>query len=394
MSWSVVALKTVCDIQMGSAPKGETYVELENGVPLVAGAADYGEIYPAPKKSTTKPTKLCQKGDLIICVRATIGDLNWADSVYCLGRGVAGLRVKPELSSKYLFYFIKAHEHILYRNSTGSTFPQINRKVIELLEVPLPPLPIQKQIAAVLEKADTLRSQCQQMEQELNSLAQSVFLDMFGDPVQNERGWKTCKLKDLVKDLQGGKSIAASEDEENSGNHRVLKISAVTWGEFKPTESKPLPNSYVPPKEHFVRPNDLLFSRANTTELVGATSLVFNAPDNVLLPDKLWRFIWKDETAQSQVFMWQLLSNQSVRRELGKVSTGSGGSMKNISKAKLYDFEIIYPDKQLQLEFELKFINIREQLSSNIELKKCLSMNFNSLMQRAFKGELALKDVA
>jgi type I restriction enzyme S subunit len=246
----------------------------------------------------------------------------------------------------------------------------------------------------VLEKADTLRSQCQQMEQELNSLAQTVFLDMFGDPVRNEKNWRTCKLKELVADLQGGKSIAASENEENAGKNRVLKISAVTWGEFRPAESKPLSNSYTPPKEHFVRPNDLLFSRANTTELVGATSLVFSTPTNVLLPDKLWRFLWNDDKAQSQVFMWQLLSNQSVRRELSKISTGSGGSMKNISKAKLYDFEIIYPDKQLQLDFELKFIKIREQLSSNIELQRLLSANFNSLMQKAFKGELKLKDVA
>ena len=198
MSWPIKALSEVCYVQMGSAPKGETYVELDKGIPLIAGAADYGEVFPRPKKATTSPTKLCQKGDLIICVRATIGDLNWADKEYCLGRGVAGLRSKEELLPEYLFYFIKASEKELYKNATGSTFLQINRAIIEQIEIPLPPLPIQKQIAAVLEKADNLRQQSQQMEEDLNSLAQSMFLDMFGDPIKNPKKWKLVKVGKII----------------------------------------------------------------------------------------------------------------------------------------------------------------------------------------------------
>jgi type I restriction enzyme, S subunit len=64
MSWNVVKLSTVCNIDMGSAPKGSTYVELGEGVPLIAGAADYGEVFPQPKKSTLEPTKLCEKAIL------------------------------------------------------------------------------------------------------------------------------------------------------------------------------------------------------------------------------------------------------------------------------------------------------------------------------------------
>ncbi|MEW8340413.1 MAG: hypothetical protein AB2708_11240, partial [Candidatus Thiodiazotropha taylori] len=248
--------------------------------------------------------------------------------------------------------------------------------------------------AALLEKADTLRSQCKQMEQELNQLAQSVFLEMFGDPVTNPNGWETKKLNMIVDDLQGGKSLTASEDEANSGRNRVLKISAVTWGEFLPSESKPLPNEYEPPEDHFVREGDLLFSRANTTELVGATSLVFNTPGNVVLPDKLWRFVWKDSKSLSQVFMWQLLSHPGVRNQLGKIATGSGGSMKNISKSKLYDFEVIFPEKKQQRLFEKKYLGIRKQLRSLNEAKQNYEEVFHSLMQNAFSGKLNLTKAA
>ena len=96
-------LSAVCDISMGQAPKGDSYNATRSGYPLIAGAGDFGELTPAPKKYTDAPTKLSRPGDLILCIRATIGDRNWSDKEYCLGRGVAGLRAKDaDLSQAYL----------------------------------------------------------------------------------------------------------------------------------------------------------------------------------------------------------------------------------------------------------------------------------------------------
>ena len=82
-------LKFFAEIIMGQAPKGETYNEHGDGLQLIAGAADLGRLSPKPKKWTNAPTKVGKRGDIIVCVRATIGDLNWADASYCYGRGVA-----------------------------------------------------------------------------------------------------------------------------------------------------------------------------------------------------------------------------------------------------------------------------------------------------------------
>ena len=79
---------------MGQAPKGESYNTTGVGYPLIAGAGDFGEQTPAAKKYTDAPTKLSRPGDLVLCIRATIGHRNWSDKVYCLGRGVAGLRTR------------------------------------------------------------------------------------------------------------------------------------------------------------------------------------------------------------------------------------------------------------------------------------------------------------
>lgn len=331
---------------------------------------------------------------MITCRGATCGTVNISKPKSYINGNAMALDSLDEarVHIKFLYYFFKQRG---FRDViTGSAQPQITRQGLEKVQLPLPPLPIQKKIAAVLEKADTLRQQSQQMEQEFNSLAQSVFLDMFGDPKANPRGWEKRTLRQLVSKLVGGKSLAAPEEQDSEITNRVLKISAVTSGEFNPKESKPLPQDYCPPKDHYVKVNDLLFSRANTTELVGATCIVFETPENVCLPDKLWRFEWQEPEKLSQIFMWKLLNTPAMRNRLSEISSGSGGSMKNISKSKLLEMEVIFPDYDKQLEYEVSYLKLRRQMAMRDRYYIEAENIFNSLMQRAFTGELDLKDVA
>lgn len=108
---------------------------------------------------------------------------------------------------------------------------------------------------------------------------------MFGDPAAYVDSDNALRFGEIA-DLQGGRNLVA-DDEHSASTFRVLKISAVTSGQFKAAESKPLPAEYQPPPEHIVRCRDLLMSRANTTELVGAVAYVEKTPANVALPDKI-----------------------------------------------------------------------------------------------------------
>src|SRR5690349_11317754 len=85
-------LDEVAHIEMGQSPLGDRCNNQHDGVPLIGGPADLGLVFPDISRWTTAPTKLCESGDIIVCVRATIGEPRWADGVYCLGRGVAGIR--------------------------------------------------------------------------------------------------------------------------------------------------------------------------------------------------------------------------------------------------------------------------------------------------------------
>ena len=193
-----VELQEVAKVIMGTAPPGASYNTDGDGVPLVAGAGDYGDITPEPKKWTTSPTRVTVPGDLIVCVRATIGDLNWADRGYCLGRGVAALRPKNgKLDSRYLGHFINARKRQLSGLGTGSTFLAIRRSDIETFPIPLPKLEEQKRIAAILDKADAIRRQRQEALDASTHLIEVAFHHLFGDCLANEHQFPECEFQEL-----------------------------------------------------------------------------------------------------------------------------------------------------------------------------------------------------
>ena len=198
------SLSAVCDISMGQAPKGDSYNATRRGYPLIAGAGDFGELTPAPKKYTDAPTKLSRPGDLILCIRATIGDRNWSDKEYCLGRGVAGLRAKDaDLSQAYLGQWLDHVAPVLRTQGRGATFLQVSKSDIASLQIPLPPLDEQKRIAGILDAADALRAKRREALAQLDTLLQSTFLDMFGDPVINPMNWDTSALGKVGEVITG-----------------------------------------------------------------------------------------------------------------------------------------------------------------------------------------------
>ena len=157
MSITRVRLDSVCDVIMGQAPSGEAYNLEGKGWHLIAGAGDFGAVHPAPKKFTTEASKLSKPGDIILGIRATIGEKVLSDGEYCLGRGVAALRANPKLESRFLWHWLDHTRPILSAKAKGATFKQVNRQDIKELEITLPPIAEQKRIAAILDKAEELR---------------------------------------------------------------------------------------------------------------------------------------------------------------------------------------------------------------------------------------------
>lgn len=136
--WEVKELNEVAKIIMGQSPKGESYNEDGNGVLLINGAADYEVNYLKPKIYTSSPTRLCNINDLVFCIRATIGKLTYAEQEFCLGRGVAGVRVNTMNYSEYIFYSLNQEIERFKKHASGSIIVGITKEDLVNYNVLIP----------------------------------------------------------------------------------------------------------------------------------------------------------------------------------------------------------------------------------------------------------------
>jgi type I restriction enzyme, S subunit len=199
----------------------------------------------------------------------------------------------------------------------------------------------------LLDRAAEIRRRADAARAKARALIPALFLDTFGDPAINPKGWPVVQLGDVVEKIAGGKNIQAGN---GVSPYRILKVSAVTSGHLRSEEAKPAPDDYVPPEDHRIRQDDFLFSRANTSQLVGAVAIAHDPPANLLLPDKIWRVIWK-KTQVDPRFAYSLMRTSEFRRIFAVIGSGTSDSMKNISQAKLLRVPMMLPPIGLQLLF-------------------------------------------
>jgi type I restriction enzyme, S subunit len=287
---------------------------------------------------------------------------------------------------KWVYYMLQSFG--LEQYSQGAGVPTLNRNLVHGEPVKVPPLKEQRRIAAVLDQAETLRTQRRTALALLETLTQSIFLDMFGDPVTNDRSWPPARISDFVANFESGKSLVADDEDDSSSQFRVLKVSAVTSLEYKPEHSKAVPSDYNPPDSHIVRKGDLLFSRANTTDLIGATALVSQTPENLLLPDKLWRFVWHKTPRAEPLYVRHLFQQPKFRQEIGQRASGTSGSMKNITQDKVLSIEVGHPTLSLQQTFATRIAAIEALKTTHRSALTQLDALFASLQHRAFSGTL------
>jgi type I restriction enzyme, S subunit len=345
-------------------------------------------------EAPSRARQLVKSGDVLVStVRPSLNAVAIVPDSYDGSTASTGYCVlRPDTSKlfpTYLFHWVKTQQFIneMVKQATGANYPAVSDRIVKESKILLPTIPEQKRIATILDKADALREKRRQAIARLDELLQSVFLDMFGDPVTNPKGWNIYKVGDIVSDFVGGKNIKCLDECEFSPL-RMLKISAVTWGEYNPAESKPVPLDFKPLDFYFVKKGDLLISRANTSDLVAATVYVWDTPNNILLPDKLWRFVFSKKFDVEPLFVLALFNNRSFHREISKRSSGTSGSMKNISKAKLNQVEMILPPIETQKRFNAFTKKLHLMKQNKISQLDTFDNFFSSLQHLAFKGEL------
>ena len=378
-------LSAVCDISMGQAPKGDSYNTTRSGYPLIAGAGDFGELTPAPKKYTDAPTKLSRPGDLILCIRATIGDRNWSDKEYCLGRGVAGLRAKDaDLSQAYLGHWLDHVAPVLRAQGRGATFLQVSKSDIASLQIPLPPLDQQKRIAGILDAADALRAKRREALAELDTLLQSTFLDIFGDPVTNPMGWEERSLGELAQDsFRNGLSPST----QGTVDGEVLTLSAITRGRFNFAAKKSARFGKPPSPSQRLSTDTFLICRGNgNRRLVGTGAYPDRSSNRVCFPDTMIG-VEISPSVLAAAYLQNVWRTRRVRRQIERGARTTSGTHK-VNQRLLSSVVFPVPPADLQLHFAAIVESVEQQRAIQRAHLAELDTLFASLQSRAFRGDL------
>ncbi len=161
--WKMVKLGEVCEVISGQSPESEYYNDRGEGTPFYQGKTEFTDKYiGAPTTWTTKETKIAEKDDILMSVRAPVGPVNIATQRICIGRGLAAIRVTKKILMPYLFFLLKIKEKDIKGNG-GAVFDSISRKDIESIPIPLPPLSVQERIVAKIEAERKVIEGCREL---------------------------------------------------------------------------------------------------------------------------------------------------------------------------------------------------------------------------------------
>lgn len=395
MSWSISRLGDIAQIFNGKTPSKNE--KRNDGFPIlkikdINSSAEFKgnfDSYVDEEFYRQHSKKKIRVGDTLILNAAHnssyVGSKQFkacgkVDGVIATGEWLI-VRPNPELANEtYVNYWLMSKKTRFYIRDLVKGI-HLYPKDVERLKIPLPKLDVQKRIAAILDKADAMRRKRQQAIELSEQLLRSVFLDMFGDPVSNPKGYKLGKIGDLLSSVNYGTSSKAGEN----GQFPILRMNNITYaGNWELGSLKYIDMDEKERKKYTAEPGDILFNRTNSKELVGKTA-VFREKEPYIFAGYLIRS--RTNSLAEPEYISGFLNSAYGKKVLRNMCKSIVG-MANINAKEYQSIEILIPP----IEEQQKYAKITKKIRLNIccyqdSLNKFDEL-FNSLSQKAFIGEL------
>jgi type I restriction enzyme S subunit len=351
-------------------------------LPFFQGKAEFGDLYPVPTKWCSSPVRIAEEDDVLLSVRAPVGPVNLSPSKCCIGRGLCAIRGNPNvITQKYLFYYLRSIESRIAEKSSGSTFTAITKPDIERLPIPLPPPEEQRRIVEILEQADELRRKKRAALALVDKIIRSLFLDMFGDPATNPKGWEVKKLEDVAEVKAGGPAPQGREYFEDGihpfvrvqdlgacGKTRDLRQTRDKINELAIRKLKPV----LATRGSILLPKSGMSSLLNHRAILGIDAYVVShlaiiePRQHTMLPEFLFEFLC-------------MLDASSIAQRT---------TLPSISLASLKRVMLPCPPLSLQQRFAQLVSHFEEKRRQMEQAAEDLGRLYQSLLKKAFTGEL------
>jgi type I restriction enzyme S subunit len=349
-------------------------------------------------------------GDILFSIAGTLGRVALvaeSDIPANTNQALAIIRPVERANSPYLARYLTAN--IVQSSATsggrGTGLQNLNLKQISDIIIFLPPLPEQRRIVT---KVDSLTGRTARSREELERIPkliqkyrEAILAAAFSGELTRDwrhtkgtKGdWETRKVNDIISAIVAGKNLRCLERPPLATENGVVKVSAVTWGNFDPMASKTLPTDCAPPERTRINGGDFLISRANTLELVGAVVIVDRAPANLFLSDKILRLEMKQE--HKPWLLWFLRSPKG-RAAIETTATGNQLSMRNLSQDALRKIEVPWPSteeiSEIVRRIETAFTWLDRITVEHANASRLLPKLDQAILTKAFRGELVPQD--
>lgn len=355
--WEYKKLGEVCTITMGQSPDGNSINEV-NGIEFHQGKTCFGERFLgiSPLYSNA-PTKLAEAHSVLLCVRAPVGYPNITDRKICIGRGLCALYAKREIDNSFLYYSLLGKQSYFEKNATGSTFKAISSKIVSNTTLSIPPLSTQLAIVSELDKINELIRLKKEQLKDFDNLAQSLFYEMFGDPVENEKGWEVKKLGDICTDITDGDHMPPPKSE--------FGIPFITISDIdKDTRCLNFENTFYVPEDYY---NNLKENRKpQKGDLLYTVTGSYGIPV-IVKTDKKFCFqrhialLRPNKEILSTIFLCYWVLSDGVKFMADKVATGI--AQKTVGLNSIRKFSCILPPLPLQHLFAQRIEQIEREKS-------------------------------
>lgn len=316
-------------------------------------------------------------GTVILSSRAPIGKTAIAGCKMCCNQGFKNLICSDAIYNEYLYFFLKSKTDYLNSLGRGATFKEISKSIVESIEIPLPEVNQQKEIAEKFKKLEQLISLRKQQLAKLDELVKARFVEMFGTFPANPFRWDTGKIQDVVSDVRYGSSRPAVE----GGKYPYLRMNNITYSgelDLRDTKRIDIPDSEL--DKCTVRRGDVLFNRTNSKELVGKTC-VYNRDELMVLAGFVIR-VRINERIRPEVLSAFLNMDFSKRMLIGMCKTAIGQA--NINAKELQNIDLYIPPIELQDQFVTLKNKIDQQKQTVQQSLEKLELMKKALMQEYF----------
>jgi type I restriction enzyme S subunit len=327
--------------------------------------------------------RMIPTGSVIYSTRATIGKVGINTIPISTNQGFTSfIPDRNQINSRFLGWVLIWATPQIEALCGNTTFKEVSKGNIRQLEIPLPPVPEQHRIVEILDQADALRRQRGEADDVSKRILPALFQEMFGSD-----DFPRIPLSEILISIKGGWSPVCENRSVEDGEWGVLKLGAATYCEYRPHENKALRSDCEPRKELEVRKGDLLFTRKNTRELVGAAAYVFETPSRLMTPDLIFRLIPNPEIIDP-IYLWQAMIQPEARMMIQAQASGAAASMVNISQNRLMPLEFPVPPISAQRRFADAVQTYRNSAKQQSTSAATLETLFQTLLHRAFDGSL------